>query len=394
MKIAMIVDNPFTEKLPYPKRVYYEAKSLINKGYDVTIYCKFESDLDIPKEEIKDKIKIKRYFNCFLGTTVLIDKYLSANIELFNNINEQYDVYHCHDTNTWPIGYILSKRDNAKLVCETHEYFPDYICSEWHNDNFKYELTKMLVVARGNYIRYADKVISVSNEMAEQLKIDYKLKELPTVIYNTRPIEKSIINNVNLNTLRKKYNIEKNIKIILFQGLVEHSRGVDIAINLMQYINNSVLVIAGQCNDSTYMNELKELINKIKVDKKVIFTGFLPSDKLLKLSYDADFLIYLGKKVVKNMELTIPNKFFDYIMSGKPIIISNLYSLSEIVKKEKIGVVLDIDNDENIIGETVNNFVNNSSNIEDIKKKLLEVQYNYCWEQEEKKLYDLYEKLF
>ena len=63
---------------------------------------------------------------------------------------------------------------------------------------------------------------------------------------------------------------------------------------------------------------------KVGVEDKIIFTGFMPSDDLFVYSSYADFLVYFGKKSVVNMDLTIPNKFFDYIMVGKPIICSNL----------------------------------------------------------------------
>ncbi|MCS4458300.1 glycosyltransferase [Clostridium botulinum] len=352
--------------------------------------------MQLPEEEIIDGIKIKRCFNYYLGTTVLIDKCLDANINIFNSITEKYDIYHCHDTNTWPIGYILSRRDNAKFICETHEYFPDYICKEWHKDKIKYELTKMLINARGDYIKYANETIVVSEPIAQELKEQYKLEKKPIVIYNTRPIEKSMLNemiNKNNDNLRLRYKIDKNAKIILFQGLVEPSRGVDLAIKLMTHINKSILVIAGKCNDEKYMNELMKIVDENKLNDKVIFTGFLPSDELLRISFEADFLVYLGKSVVKNMELTIPNKFFDYIMAGKPMIISDLYSLTKIIKQNNIGIVLDTKNKFSQLGNQVNEFVNNNNNIEIIKQNIRNIQKKYCWEEQEKKLIQMYNNL-
>ncbi|MCS4465305.1 hypothetical protein JTT01_20250 [Clostridium botulinum] len=46
-----------------------------------------------------------------------------AHFDLINNLSESFDVYHCHDTETWPIGYILAKRDGAKFICDSHEFF-------------------------------------------------------------------------------------------------------------------------------------------------------------------------------------------------------------------------------------------------------------------------------
>ena len=257
-------------------------------------------------------------------TTMLIDKYLLSNIDLYNSINEKYDVYHCHDTNTWPVDMWLANRDGAKYICETHEYFPDYVCSEWYQDSFKYKLTKMLVNVRGNYIKYANKIITVSDEMSDKLYKDFSLTEKPVVLYNTRPItyvRQVLQNNVKtVNIIRQKYHINDESKILLFQGLVEPTRGLDLAIKLLEYLDNVVLIIAGQDRDN-YARYLKDLAIKCGVENKVKFTGFLSSDDLLIYSFYADYMVYFGKNIVENMNVTIPNKIFDYIMVGKPIIV-------------------------------------------------------------------------
>lgn len=393
MKVAMLLDNPFTELMPYPKRVYYEAKSLIDNGYDVTVYCKNEIDLGLPAQEKIEGIKIIRCFNFFLGTSVQIDKYLKSNIDIYNSIQERYDVYHCHDTNTWPIGYLLAKRDNAKFICETHEFFPDFICKEWHkNDLFKYELSKLLVEARGAYIKYADSVITVSNPTSERLFEIYKLKEKPLVLYNTRPIKKLEFCKDN-NKLRQKYNINPSYKVLLFQGIVEQARGLDVLIKSMRHVDNTILIVAG-VDRNDYINELKKIIVEEKISSKVVFTGFMASDELLKASFQADVLIYLGKPLVENMELTIPNKFFDYIMAGKPMIVSDLYALKEIVDLYNIGLCIDIHNIniENI-GNKINEFVGNDNLLSIYNNNLKKVKKLFSWEEEETKLLKLYSNL-
>lgn len=395
LKVAIIVDSELAKGKSYPKRVYYQAKSLVDVGYDVTIYCKNDKDMNLESSEIIDGIKIKRVFDFYLGTTTLIDKYLQSNIDLYNELDKKkYDVYHCHDTNTWPIGYIYSKKNSAKLICETHEYFPDYICKEWHEDIFKYEFTKILVKARGEYIRYADKVVCVSIPMAKQLKLDFELKEIPEVIYNTRPIsivdELDRLRKINL---REIYNIKKEEKILLFQGLVEPSRGLDVAINIMKYIENAKLIIAGG-DRAGYICELKTLAKRLEVEKNIIFTGYMPSEELLNYSNHADFLVYFGKNIVKNMELTIPNKFFDYIMVNKPIISSNLCSLKEIIEEHNIGIVLDIEKESfSDMAISINNLILDNQKQEIIKSNMNKLRENICWEKEELKLFKMYSEL-
>ena len=255
----------------------------------------------------------------------------------------------------------------------------------------------MLVNARGNYITYADKVITVSEETADELHDIYNLKEKPVTIYNTRPItyinKLGINKDKSVNILKEEYQIDKKTKILLFQGLVEPSRGLDVAIKLMNYLNDSILIIAGQ-DRGNYIKELKELSIKVGVEDKVIFTGFMPSDDLLVYSSYADFLVYFGKKSVKNMDLTIPNKFFDYIMVGKPIICSNLKSLEKFINRYKIGLSVDIDNEDIYsIAKKIQEYISNKLLISEAKENIKNIQNLYSWERQEEKLLNLYESL-
>ena len=396
MKVAIIVDNPMTLKLPHPIRVFNEAESLVNYGYDVTIFCKKEKNINLCEEEILNGIRIVRCFDYFLGTSELIHNYVISHIQLYNSIKEKFDVYHCHDTNTLPIGYILSQRDNAKLIFEPHEYYLDQICKEWHLDNqFKYELTKNLVEARGRYSKYADKIIVVSNPIAEILYKELDLKEKPTVLYNTRKKSEFEKININLseNSLRNRFKIAKEEKIIFFQGYLESARGVDVIVNAMKYIKNAVFVAAG-ADKYGYLQELRKIVNDNKLQKKVFFTGFETSEQLLQYTYEADVLVYLGKPVIKNMEYTLPNKFFDYLYSCKPMILSDLYAFSEMVNNNNIGITINLHHiDIKNIGIKVNEFLNNEELLQDISRNMKKIRDSYVWNKEEKKLIDLYNNL-
>lgn len=382
----MILDNPFTND----KRVFKEAKSLVNYGYDVTVLCKNEPDLRLPTAEIVEGIKIKRLCKYNLGTSVLIDKYLQAHIDFYNNLDERFDLYHCHDPETWPIGYMLAKKDQAKFICDSHEYFPDYICKEWYSDSFKYEFTKMLVQARGNYLSNADGVIVISEDISDVLYEELQLKEKPTALYNSRPKSDYKFTK---NELRERYDIPEGCTILLFQGTVEPTRGVDIAIQAMKYIKDSVLVIAGGDRNG-YINELKQLASDWGVEDRVIFTGFMPSDRLLEYTFYADIMVYFGRPVVENMEYSIPNKFFDYIFAEKPMVIGDLRTLNKLVEKYKIGKIIDIhDIDIEKIGSVINQLITDPELCRMYSENAKKIKEHFLWEKQEEKLLKLYGKV-
>ncbi|WP_294404660.1 glycosyltransferase [uncultured Clostridium sp.] len=144
MNVAILIDNSMELNMPHPGRVFKEAETLVNNGYEVTVFCK-KGNENIPLKEIYKGVRIIRCFDYYLGTTELIHNYIISHIQLFNTINEKFHVYHCHDTNTLPIGYILSRRDKAKLIFEAHEYFLDQICREWYGADVLIYLGKPII---------------------------------------------------------------------------------------------------------------------------------------------------------------------------------------------------------------------------------------------------------
>ena len=394
-KVAILFDNPMCDFLPYSKKVLLEARSL-SSVYDVTVFCKNDLELNLARKEEKDGIKIVRCFDYFLGTTELVEKYIDSHIRLYNGIDSKFDVYHCHDPNTLPIGIELAKRDNAKVVYEAHEYFPDYLILEWYMGNsFKYELTKLLTKAREAYIKNVHGVITASEEMAQALVDYYKLERNPTTILNTRYKEDFLMAEQKKNefNLREKYKIDEQRNILFFQGIVEPSRGIDYIVQALPFIDNVTLLIAGESKYS-HQEELESIAHKLGCSEKLIFTGYLQSKELLAYTYQSDINLYFGKPTVLNMEFTIPNKMFDYLHSCKPMILSDLQSLKSFVTKYDIGEVINI-HEVNVreIANQISGLIEDTERYNTIVNNMKATKERFVWEEEEIKLFALYESL-
>jgi 1,2-diacylglycerol 3-alpha-glucosyltransferase len=385
IKICMLLDNTFK---PIDRRVYKEAKSLVNCGYDVTIVCKRDNDNILKEHEMIDGIRIRRYFTCNLGTSVLVEKYLEAHFDLMRNLTEKFDVYHCHDTETWPIGYILSKRDGAKFICDAHEYFPDYLQKANYHDEIKYETSKLLGLNRGQYVQYADGVITVGEQIATMLQNQYNLSSEPLVIYNTRSTAESVAGKTSL--LRDEFSIDADKKILLHHGNIERSRGIENIIDALPYIKKEViLLIAGNCSKD-YAQELYEYAVQKGVEYKFRYIGFLNPNKLLEYVASADVNVFFPITYTKNMEYCVPNKFFEYIFAETPFVIKNMPELVMLTEKYNIGYIADSIRN---IATKVDHLLSNEQEYIDKVNKLKKAQEDLCWEKQEEKLLAFYNTL-
>lgn len=386
LKICMLLDNPLN---PDP-RVEKEAKTLAGAGYEVTVYCQKADGLT--DYEKKDGYTIRRTFRYKLGTTVKILKYIYAHWELWKSIKEKYDVYHCHDVETWPVGYFFAKRDGARLVYDAHEYFPDMIVKGNYRSILKYYASKVLFYLRGSlFIRKANHVITVNNIVAEQLKKEYQLSKIPVFLYNTR--YESDIPSKTSNYLREHYGIKGNETVLYFHGNIDPSRGIEKIFNIISKMNDVKLVVAGK-GSKDYLDKLNSLIRELKIEDKVLFLGFVNHQELLNVAASADILLYFPVETVKNISLTTPNKFFDYLFAGKPMVITGLPGILEFMEKNNLGIVISKELKEvDYIAEQINKLIKNKDQYERLTCEYQRAREKAIWEKEATKLLTLYAEI-
>lgn len=381
-RIAMLSDHQDNQN----PRIWRTAITLAELGYDVTLYCQRTPDSEI--YEYKERVHVKRVFDFKLGTTVLIDKYLTAHFQLRDALlkeEQPFDVFHCHDPETWPIGFIFAKHFNAKFIADSHEYFPDYIEKKYYgNDQIKYKTSVLLSKNRGNYVKEADGLIAVSEGTLKALCDDFNLTCPKTVIYNTR--HSSDILQTNKNELRKKLKLDDDIKYMAFAGNVMPDRGIETVIKIVQKMPaNYKLIIIG---DGLLA---KDIIKIQQSSDKIIYLGRLSYKELIEYVYVCDAYLYFpnhyGINALKNYKYTIPNKLFDAIFSDIPFFTYDGFAFSELVKKYEVGTVYSInENIQNIADDIVDKIESSCFK----ERAFSEAQKAFSWENQKNKLKSLY----
>lgn len=385
IKVCMLLDNPFH---PIDRRVYQEAKTLTQNGYEVTIVCKKDPQKELPEYEIIDGIKIQRCFRFQLGTSVLVDKYLEAHFDLLQGLTESFDIYHCHDPETWPIGYIIAKNNKAKFICDAHEYFPDYLQRENYLDDLKFESSRLLGLTRGQYIKYADGTISYGEIVANQIQKDYQLSIKPTVIHNTRFFKEKVNNKKDL--FRQQFKISGNQKILLHHGNTDRSRGIENIIDVLTMVKSDfIFFLAGKCGND-YLQEIEERILKNGMTSKFHYIGFLNPNELLQYVASADINLYYPNVHCKNILYSVPNKFFEYIFAATPFVINNLEGMATLNQCYEIGYIADNYKD---MAEKIDKLLSDPADYAQKVTNMRRAQQELCWENQESKLVELYQRV-
>lgn len=373
-KVKMILTNSFKADI----RVFKEAKTLVENGYEVEVLC-WDRENEFLNMEIDEKegIKIKRFYPYskygsgkkqvipFLKFIFKIKSYLK---------NKEYDIIHAHDLDGLLVAKIVNFFNNKKIIYDSHEFFSGY--KTLQIDKKVFLLEKILLSNK-------DYVITVSETIANNLKKFYNPKEV-RVIRNI-PYLKKI--EVKKNLLREELNISEENKILLYQGCILKGRGIKKILDLVEKLEEKyVAVFIGEGN---YKNELVNYALEKNISHRIFFKDFVENKKLINYTNSADIGICTIEKKSLSYYYCLPNKFFEFIQGEIPIIGSNFPDLENLILKYDVGITID----PNKLEKTASVIPKLLEQKEQYLEKIRYCKQELNWECESKKLLELYKNI-
>lgn len=364
--VFAVYDHLYTEY-----RGFKVANSFLKFGHKPKIIgVKYSNDKVLSGwEEIKvRRIKIYRSFSFPINMMIFWIKLL------FKLLVTKADIIYSHDIFPLLPVYVASIFKGIPFVYDAHEF--------WHG-NSQVENRPFIKNFWTKYERFfikkADKVITVSNPIAEELKKIYELGDIK--VFTNLPMLKKIPSDREF--LREKLNIDKKKKIVLYQGHILYNNGLDDVVRSFVNVDSkAVLVLLGEGKEK---DSLKELSSELNLSNRIYFLDEVPHSELIKYTVCADIGLCLIKNSGKSFYWSTPNKMFEYIQAGVPQLASNFPEISKVVKDNIVGKVVD-PSDCKIISETLNIMLNDRGMLGDMKENCKNVEQKYSWESIEEEL--------
>ncbi len=344
------------------QRVHRICTSLQNSGYNVIL-----TGRKLPNSpKINREYEIKR-FKLLINKGMLF--YACFNIRLFwFYIFNKYDILVSNDLDTLSAAGFVNIFKRKTLIYDSHELFTEV--PELQNKNLK---KRFWLLIEKLFIRKAFKSYTVCKPIA-----DYYNKK-----YN---INMQVIRNLPL-AYPFPYDYNSRDNILLYQGSLNKERGLEMLVEAMQYIPNYKLIIAGK---GDIFADLKLLTTNLKLNNKVKFTGNLDFNKLQQLTKTAKIGFSLEQGSSLSYKYSLPNKIFDYIQGGVPVICSDLPEMSKIIKDYKVGQSVECKTGKEL-AKIVNELISTPNLLSDFHKNCKEAARKLCWNKEEIKLKNIFE---
>ena len=156
----------------------------------------------------------------------------------------------------------------------------------------------------------------------------------------------------------------------------------------MQFVENAVLLIVG---GGDVLDILKEMVKKWYLEEKVIFKPRLPYEKLMQYTALADLGLTLDKDTNINYRFSLPNKIFDYLHAGVPVLASDLVEIRKIIDTYDVGDFIP-DHVPEHIAQKVNEIFAHPEKLQRWKNNTKKAAGDLNWENESVKLTEVYKK--
>jgi len=298
--------------------------------------------------------------------------YAEFNIRLFLYLmTTKVDLIFANDLDTLPAAYLAAKIRNKRIIYDTHEYYtetPELVNRKltqtiWKKieDYFFPKLTDILTVNSSIAKLYGDKY-NKTVHVSRNIPLTFTVERLKTRIQLGLPMNKHIL---------------------ILQGTgINIERGAEEAVLAMQYLNDTVLLIVGS---GDVFPTLHKIIEKNNLQDKVIFKPKMPFAELRQYTMNSDLGLAIDKDTNLNYHFSLPNKLFDYIHSGIPVLSSELIELKKIIDQYDIGYYIQ-NHDPKHIASVITSIFSDEKRYNRVKQNTVKAKEELCWEKEEKVL--------
>ena len=285
--------------------------------------------------------------------------------------NIQFNVVHAHDFDTLPIGYLISKLRGARLVYDAHESYADMIVGEapkW--------IISWVIRIEGMLQKRADVVIASNPKVAERIGAKR------SIIVMNCPSKGELAESV-LEVSPK----ERTGDLILgYFGSLEPGRFIGEAMVVIPDQKQYKLVIAG---DGTLIRRVKEFASK---SDQIAYFGLLSHSEVIKRSKQCYAMLIMFDPSNRNNRIGAPNRLFEAMAMGIPVIVTENTLAAEIVKKEKCGFACKYDIFAFIaLLKELRNRIPEAAEAGSQGRAAYEREYN--WEAQVSKMLDAYSRL-
>ena len=298
------------------RRVARHAEALQQAGCEVVVVGRrmpSSPEVDAPWRLVRMPLRHQRGWRF----------YAELNRRLYSvMLRERPDVVWANDTDTLAGCTLAARRMGCRLVMDAHELFPEVP-----------ELQHRPLVQRvwraieRHCMPRCDARLTVCQSIADYYRDKYGFAM--TVVRNL---------SASHFPLSSPQSPHSALRTLLYQGAVNLGRGVDCAIDALEYLPQCQLVVAGR---GDLLQDMQAYAAAKSWSDRVHFLGHVPPADLDALTCQADVGLVMLEPMGLSYYYALPNRIGDFVAAGVPMVVSDLPEMAAVVRRFGVGEVID-----------------------------------------------------
>lgn len=288
------------------------------------------------------------------------------------------DICHVHDFPFLLSGILVKLFTGCKLVYDAHEDFASMVYQ-----NNKIMISLLRTVELFLVKLFADRVITVNSSLQSYFQ---KTKVKTHVLMNV-PL-------LSIQEMEQEKGAKSKDFTLGYIGHIIWGRGYRTLLPLCEYLVKSgisvkVLIVGG----GPFKESFEKMIAHRGLQEYFVLTGEVPHDAIPSYLRKIDIGLLLFRPVRYNNIIATPNKLFEYMAFGIPIVASDLPEIRKIIQETRAGILVDPSNAEEI-AESITYLADNPEIVEEMGKngkKAFQTKYN--WDAQSSELVKVYKEL-
>jgi len=368
--VLMLLTKPFAGDI----RVNREAKTLREAGYDVCVIAWHRESGKREKYRTPDAIDV-----CLTGPPCKMRDFLSLVINLprfyliafIESIRRDCSIVHSHDFDTLPLGYLIARIRQAKLVYDAHESYADMIVKDAPN-----LISRIIRLIEKKLLRKTDLVIVANEHVGKLIGAENFLPIMSCPSRTELPLQ-----NRDASSCKKG-----GLLRLAYFGTLEPGRCILEAISAVSKNPRWCMVIGGA---GTLESRIKELSGK---SGNIIFLGWVSHDVALRETAACDAVQAVSDSTNLDYRISTPLRILEAMALGLPSIVTRDTYAAEMVLADDCGYLADPT--EQSISDVLDNLAKNPADmIRKGENGRAAFQREYNWERQSSKLLLAYQKL-
>lgn len=293
-------------------------------------------------------------------------------------LGERADIYHFHDPELLPYGLLLKLRTRAKVIYDSHECYPeDLLNKEWLPKWLRYPIARTFEQFENVVTRRLDAVVAATPHIASRFQGIAKR----VVTVNNFPRAEEFAGCDPIGDTKRDG--------VCYVGAISFIRGIMPFLDALDAVPLEVKVhIAG----SFASREVEQAATGHRNWRRVTFYGQVGRQTILEI-YGSSFAGIVNFLPAPNHEFSQPNKLFEYMAAGIPVIASNFQLWQDMVLPTNCGFAVDPSSPREI-AEAINVLFKKPGLVGEMARSGKEaIRSKFSWDHEAQTLLGLYSQL-